>query len=70
MLIDLLSQLSHSDGTNLGEAKNEMMKAVVLMLILLVKKKSSDASPVLFLRITSLPSYCIRFQGGARPALP
>lgn len=69
MLIDLLSRLSHSDGTDGGGAKDEMMKAAILMLILLDEKKSSDASPGLFLMITSLPSYCIRFQGGAGPAL-
>lgn len=68
VLIDLLLWLSHSDGTDPGGAKSEMMKAVVLMLLLLVDKKGSDASPGLFLMITSLPSYCISFQGAAGPA--
>ena len=46
-----------------------MMKTVVLRLILLDEKNDSDGSLVLFLMITSLPSQCIRLQGGAAPAL-
>lgn len=40
VLIDLLLWLSHSDGTDPGGAKSEMMKAVMLMLLLLVDKKA------------------------------
>ena len=46
-----------------------MMKIVILRLILLDEKNHYDASFVLFLMITSLPSQCIILQGGAEPAL-
>lgn len=46
-----------------------MMKAVILILALPDEEKGSDASPGLFLMITSLPSYCISFPGAAGPAL-
>lgn len=42
--------------------KNEMMKAVILVPILLEEKNRWDASLVLFLMATSLPSYCTRLM--------
>ena len=67
--IDMFPWFSHASGANPGGAKNEMMKIVILRLILLDEKNRYDASFVLFLMITSLPSQCIILQGGAGPAL-
>ena len=62
--IDMFPRFSHASGANPGGAK-----IVILRLILLDEKNHYDASFVLFLMITSLPSQCIILQGGAGPAL-